>query len=166
MAEPSVVDRLKQRAKCRGLDLDRHIQKEAAEGGIIAHWNSTPHGFKFLCKNFDELNLALALLKSVFAPDSALGQRFQTGASWREVSQPDGLHVIVFKNRYVDELRTKICYANVHLDSISPVAGADPSTGRIRYEPGETIAHAMKDLKHSRVFVDTFKRGPQVGIRF
>jgi hypothetical protein len=164
MEEPSVVLQLKQRASVRGLNLEQYMQKEVWDGGVFDHWAGNPKGFKFVCNSFEKLNLGLANLKGSFAPDSTLGQRFQDGASWREVGQADGLHIIVFKYRYAEKLKTKVCYVNVHLDSISPVGGVDSETGKATYEPGETINHFLKDKKHKPYFTDLKKR--QIGIRF
>jgi hypothetical protein len=165
MAAKSVVDSHKRRLKSRHVNLDTHIQKEVNDGGIICSWQNNPSGFKFACK--DTKAFMTALIQSpFFAADTGIGQQFQTGASFREVSRPSGLHIIVFKNRYCKELDTKIAYANIHLDSVSPVAGRDQATGSVIYEPGEVLDHVLRDLLHSPVTIRRGRRGAFAEFRF
>jgi len=163
MANPSIVDAHMYRTKTRGLDLGKHIQTAVNQGGILASWNSTPAGFKFAVKDLRALNLDLAINVS-FAADTSLGQRFQTGASWREVGRSDSLHLVLYGNGYEDTLKTRLDYANVHLDSVSPVAGS--SSGKCIYNGANVVQHVLTDLWHTRLIARGTNKGPMIGFRF
>lgn len=120
----TTVDAHLYRLKTRGVDLEKYIEKQINNGGILAAWAETPSGFKFACKDIKSFMMEL-IMNANFAVDTGIGQRFQKGASFREVSKSDSLHILVFKNGYCNELKTRLDYVNVHLDSVSPVRGRD-----------------------------------------
>lgn len=161
----TTVDAHLYRLKTRGVDLDKYIEKQINNGGILAAWAETPSGFKFACKDIKSFMMEL-IMNANFAVDTGIGQRFQKGASFREVSKSDSLHILVFKNGYCNELKTRLDYVNVHLDSVSPVRGRDSKTRSIEYEPGEVVQHALTDLLHLPVTLRGSSQGLFLGIRF
>ena len=155
---PSVVEAHSYRLQTMGIDLKAHISN------VFAHWGSTPRGFKFTCKDWRGFMKAIAF-HPCFGADTGLGQRFQLGASFREVGKEDGLHLIFFKNRMVTELKTRADYVNIHLDTVS-VATARDADGAAIYEYSTVLQHVITDLKHLPFIVPDKKRGPMVGFRF
>jgi hypothetical protein len=165
MAEPSVAAGIKYHLKTLGIDLDRHIKKDVGNDGILASWESTPAGFKFACLSFNDFVLEL-ISNHAFASDVGIGQRFQAGASFREVSRTTSTHIIVFRSVNVKEANGRISYANVHTDTVSSVAGRDPLSKAAIYDPNTVVQHVLKDLLHTHLMAGPSETGLQLGIRF
>jgi hypothetical protein len=156
---------IKNRMKQRGVDLDRYI------GQVINPWDSTPPGFGFTCRDRAAyLALMQALVQSPnFGSDSMIGGSQHYGASFREVSQPDSLHIILSSrpdptlSKPSDPVRAT---CSIHLDSVSPVAGRDPATKQIIYDTGKVLQHLATDLKRTPLIMPSREGGIVFGFRF
>jgi hypothetical protein len=156
---------IKNRMKRQGIDLDRYI------GRITSRWDTTPCGFGFTCK---DRATYMALMQGLidnpnFGSDSMIGGSQHKGASFREVSQPDSLHIILSSrpdpsmSKPSDPVRAT---CSVHLDSVSVVAGRDPKTRQVIYDPGKVLQHLATDLKHTPLIMPGGERGIVFGFRF
>src|SRR5215472_7614541 len=90
----ATVVRIKNRMQSLGIDLDRYI------GQVTNKWDSTPCGFGFTLKESKDKSSYRALMDALiqspnFGSDSMLGGSQHLGASFREVNQPDSLHIIL-----------------------------------------------------------------------
>jgi hypothetical protein len=159
------VVRIKNRIKTLGIDLDRYI------GEVTNKWDDTPSGFGFTCKdnaNYRALMDAL-VQSSSFGSDSMLGSSQHLGASFREINQPDSLHIVLSTrpdpsmSKPSDPVRAT---CSIHLDSVSPVAGRDSKTGQVVYDPGKVLQHLATDLKHTPLIVPSGEGGIVFGFRF
>jgi hypothetical protein len=153
---------IKGRMKRLGLDLDRYI------GQITNTWSQIPPGFAFTCKDRTAyLALMQALVQNVnFGSDSLLGGSQHHGASFREVSQPDSLHIVLSTRPDANSKLPVRPTCSVHLDSVSPVAGRDPITRQIVYDHGKVLQHIATDLKHTPLIMPSTKDGIVFGFRF
>ena len=148
---------IKNRMKRLGVDLDRYI------GRIAKKWDSTPKGFGFTCKDKAAYSaLMTALIQNpYFGSDNMIGSSRHYGASFREVSQPDSLHII---------LSTRVDWdgatCGIHLDSVSVVTGMDSTTGRVIYDPGKVLQHLATDLLHTSLIMPSSEGGIVFGFRF
>jgi hypothetical protein len=148
---------LKSRTKRLGLDLDAYI------GRITDYWDETPSGFGFTYKDQNTyLKLMDALVQNPhFGSDTMLGGSQHRGASFREVNQPDSLHITVC--RQPD--RKSGATGTVHLDTVSPVLGKDEH-GFIVYDQGKVLQHLATDLKHTPLIMPNSTDGIVFGVRF
>ena len=76
-----------------------------------------------------------------FGSDSMIGGSQHHGASFREVSQPDSLHIVLSTRPDPTSKLPIRPTCSVHLDSVSPVAGRDPTTRKIIYDHGKVLQH-------------------------
>jgi hypothetical protein len=160
MSTPStLVDSYTQRMESLGIPLKKYIHH------VFKQWGGPTAGFGFICKNPADLLLDLAS-NSNFARETTLGQRFQSGGSWRQVNQPDSLHILYFKNKWVDELKTRTDYFQIHIDSASVAAGKDPGARACIYDYGRLMDHVFTDLLRTRVITPSSERGLVIGLRF
>src|SRR3990172_5617284 len=147
----ATVENIKYRMKTLGIDMDAYI------GSITDHWDSTPQGFKFTCK--DRKGLMMALIQNAqFAADTSLGGKMHQGVSWREVSKSNSLHIIVRKG-HATKGQSAVDTGTIHLDSVSVVAGRNPQTRGCLYDYGAVLQHVATDLKHARFIVPTSAGG-------
>ena len=139
----SVVNEIKLRLLTRGIDLDQYMDK------AVDSWNGTPKGFKFTFKPYAYVQFYRDLMSSpLFATDTKLGQKFQTGLSFREVSDRDSLHIIIQYDVPNASFKQKVFYANIHLDTIGVCKSKDAKSGTCDYDYYKLSAHVMKDLWH------------------
>jgi hypothetical protein len=154
-----VVQRLKRSMQTKGINLDDHISE-------ITNVYEVPKGFGFRCK--DEASctrLRDALMtNSNFAADTPLGGKLHSGVSWREVTKLASLHVSLHKVVVNKEL---VAGGDIHLDSVSVVAGRDES-GKAIYDPGPWLQHMVADgPPHAPwLIVPTADGGIRLGLRF
>ena len=155
---------IKGRMKRLGLDLDRYI------GQITNTWPQIPPGFAFTCKDRTAyLALMQALVDNVkFGPDSMIGGSQHHGASFREDSQPDSLHIVLSTRPDPKSKLPVRPTCSVHLDSVSPVAGIDPRTRQIIYDQGKLLQHIATDLAHTPLIMPSTQGGGLIvfGFRF
>ena len=162
--DPTVVT-IKNRMKRRGVDLDRYI------GDITNTWNKIPGGFGFTCK---DKNTYMALMNVLvqnpgFGSDSMVGGSQHHGVSFREISQPDSLHIILSNrpdpsmSKPSDRLRAT---CSIHLDSVSVVTGKDAKTSQVIYDSGKVLQHLATDLLHTPLIMPGSKGGIVFGFRF
>jgi hypothetical protein len=155
---------IKQRMRQGGIDLDKYI------GQITNSWDSVPRGFGFTCKNSAAYNaLMQGLVQSrSFGYDSMIGGSQHHGASFREASQPDSLHIILSTrpdpslSKPGDRLRAT---CSVHLDSVSVVTAIDEN-GMVIYDQGKVLQHIATDLLHTPLIVPSTAGGIVFGFRF
>jgi hypothetical protein len=167
---------IKSRMRGLGIDLDQYITKVVGGtkvSGITNVFDDPPAGFGF---NPYDLNAYMALMSAItnapnhpFLPDNMVGGSQHHGASFRENSQPDGLHIIL--SRYPDPSMCSKCRVrptcSIHLDNVSPVAGRDANTGRIIYDLGKLLPHLVIDLKRTPLaIVPSGQGGIVYGFRF
>lgn len=151
---------IKNRIKGQGIDLDRYI------GQIGRPWQDTPCGFPFTCKDkatYAALMNAL-ILSPNFGSDSMIGGSQHKGVSFREVSQPDSLHIILSSRPDPNDSIKATC--SIHLDSVSVVAGKDPKTRQVNYDLGKVLQHLATDLKHTPLIMPSSDKGIVFGFRF
>jgi hypothetical protein len=148
---------IKNRMKNLGMDMDRYI------GQITNKWDSIPSGFGFTCKdNKAYADLMGALVQNAnFGADSMIGGSQHRGASFREVGQPDSLHVILSTR---PDPSGATC--SIHRDSVSVVTGIDPKTGQVIYDPGKVLQHVATDLLHTPLIMPSSRDGIVFGFRF
>ena len=155
---------IKNRMRNLGIDLDRYI------GEITNTWSETPCGFKFTLKDstsFPALLHAIVQTRN-FGTDSMVGGSQHHGVSFREVNRFDSLHLILSTRPDPDSspsMRVRPT-CGIHLDSVSPVAGIDPTTGQLIYDYGKVLQHLATDLKHTPLIVPSSDRGLVFGFRF
>lgn len=161
---PTVVS-IKNRMKRLGVDLDRYI------GQVTNKWDEAPRGFGFTCKDraaYTSLMCAL-VQNGHFGADNMKGGSQHHGASFREVSQSDSLHIILSTrpdpnmSKPSDPVRAT---CSVHLDTVSVVLGRDPKNRQVIYDPGKVLQHLASDLKRTPLIVHGTKRGIVFGFRF
>ena len=128
-----------------GIGLDKYIDS------VINVWNA---GFRFRCKTINEFAMAI-IQNHKFCADSSIGGSQHGGVSWREVNRLDSMHVIISKK-----------YCEVHIDSVSVVAGRDAKTRKCNYNYGTVLNHLMIDLKRWPVILPSNKQGLVIGFRF
>lgn len=155
---------IKNRMKRLGIDMDCYI------GQITNKWNDTPSGFGFTCKDkaaYTALMDALVQNPNI-ASDSMKGGSEHKGASFREASQPDSLHIILSTrpdpdmSKPSDRVRAT---CSIHLDTVSVVKGRD-SNGLAIYDLGKVLQHRATDLKHTPLIVPSSEGGIVFGFRF
>jgi hypothetical protein len=151
----STVISIKNRMGRLGIDLDKHIEK------ITHYWAMTPMGFGFICKDFDGLMNTLVMSIN-FGSDTPLGGRLHSGISFREINTQDSLPISLSKRP--DPESGSNC--SIHLDSVSPVAGRDPNSGKINYNYGKVLQHVFTDALHTPFIVPNSETGLVFGIRF
>lgn len=156
---------IKNRMKKLGVDLDRYI------GQITNKWDTTPRGFGFTCKDKNAYTALMgALIQNLhFGSDNMIGGSQHHGASFREVSEPDSLHIILSTrpdpsmSKPSDRLRAT---CSIHLDSVSVITGRDPTTKQVIYDPGKVLQHLATDLLHTPLIMPSSKGGIVFGFRF
>ncbi|MEO7923036.1 MAG: hypothetical protein ABIR30_05110 [Chitinophagaceae bacterium] len=103
-------------------------------------WDINPKGFHFTCDNTKDFLNAL-----FFNPRFAFATAFfdfKKGCKvFREVSQPDSLHLVI------NEIPKGQCI--IHLDSISITSGRDSVTGNAIYD--EDLSVLIRHLKVDRL---------------
>lgn len=119
------------------------------------------NGFDFICPDCKGLMQAL-ILSQHFGCDSAIGGSMHKGVSFREVSQPDSLHIVIYEKHP----GAKGDNASIHLDSFSPVAGRDDKTKGLVYDYGKVLQHVVTDAKHKPLIVPSSEAGLVFGLRF
>jgi hypothetical protein len=168
------VSFIKSRMKGLGIDLDQYITKVVGVtkvSGITNVFDDPQVGFGF---KPNDLNAYTALMLAItnsyprFLRDNMVGGSQHHGASFRENSQPDSLHIIL--SRSPDPSMCRMCQVrptcSIHLDFVSPVAGWDANTGRIKYDLGKLLQHLATDLKHTPLIVPSGQEGIVFGFRF
>lgn len=154
--EPSTIISIKNRMARLGIDMEKHIEK------IIRHWDQTPMGFEFLCKDHKGL-MSTLVMSSNFGSDTRIGGMLHTGVSFREIDSQDSLHITLSTRPGSKAAAT----CSIHLDSVSPVAGRDPNTRMVDYNYGKVLQHYVTDAKGGKRFVVPSSDGGLVfGIRF
>ncbi len=83
--------------------------------------------------------------------------------------QPDSLHIIL--STRPDPSMSKPSASvratcSVHLDTVSVVAGRDPKSRQVIYDPGKVLQHLATDLKRTSLIVPSRERGIAFGFRF
>jgi hypothetical protein len=131
-----------------------------------------PWGFGFTCKDGTTYTaLMQALIQNPrFCWDSMIGGSQHHGASFREDNQPNSLHIVLSTrpdpkmSKPSDKVRPT---CSIHLDSVSPVAGRNKTTGQCIYDTGKLFQHLATDLKHTPlIIVPSGERGIVFGFRF
>jgi hypothetical protein len=142
-----------------GISIDAYVQK------YTNYWEP-PYGFgfRFISKSGYERTLLRDLsFNARFGVDGSIGGSRHPGVSFREVNQPDSLHVIVSKHP-IDRQSGANC--EVHLDSVSPVLGRE-GDGSLRYDFGRVLQHIVTDQYHlNDVIVPSKDAGFAFGLRF
>lgn len=143
--------------KTLGVHLEKYFDKQHKThfgNGIIASWNSTPKGFKFICLRMSDLVMEL-LRTQKFGLDLGIGfgvQRImdkRASVSVRQNSRPSGFHLVGYKGGWFDKQKKRsFDYCNLHWDTVSPVSRINPQSKAVEYEPNETLQHILTDLLH------------------
>jgi hypothetical protein len=151
---------IKNRMKGLGIDLDKYI------GEIGDKWSDTPSGFSFTCKDKAAyIALMTAVVQNLrFGTDNMVGGSQHQGVSFREVNQPDSLHIVLSTRPDPKDPVKATC--SIHLDSVSVVLGRDSTTGQVNYDVGKVFQHLATDLKHTPLIVPGGEQGIVFGFRF
>jgi hypothetical protein len=151
----SIVGQIKGRVNGLRIPIDKFIQKIT-----FVYERPAPIGFDFDCSNTKELiaHLSLNLNFGLDNQSEVAGHtatRLARGLSFREVSSHGSIHFEISK---LD--------VNVHLDTISVVAGRDEH-GNIIYNTGNLLQHLASDhLNWKRVIAPNSDDGFVWGFRF
>ena len=92
-----------------------------------------------------------------------IGGSQHQGASFRENSHPDSLHIILSR-RPDPKMSNATC--SIHLDSVSVVLEIDQKTGMVKYDMGKVLQHLTSDLLHTPLVIVPGTDGIKFGIRF
>ncbi len=162
-SKTQTVIELTRRIKGLGIDLDRYFIN------ITDYWDGPPKGFKFVClDNRLTQDLCSQLDRSSrIAKDALPSQMGQDGASWREISNSDSLHIIWLQGspsdssapprsargpKPVSMVQRKdhpivTSYFNIHLDTVSICRTANEG-GTCELDWINVPAHIWRDLWH------------------
>jgi hypothetical protein len=137
-----VVLEIKNRTLSRSkINLNRFIRQ------VLPPWTDTPRGFKFTITKEGCQDLYFRLLTNdLFAKDTKLGQVFQNGASFREVSKSDSLHFVLMFGKPQEGATQDAYYCNVHIDSVGICPEKNIFTAECRYDYDKLLKHIDKDL--------------------
>lgn len=153
----AAYEKIKSRMGAIGIKLDEHVQGET---------NSWYNGFRFIPKDMKKLVLDL-IAAGQFCADSGVAARFQgVGTlSLRQlgVGGMPGMHVLIKKGEPYKGYGI-VEYCEIHIDSISPAAGAGDG-GKCYYHPDLLADHYITDQKHLPLIVPG-REGFRLGFRF
>ena len=150
------VENIKYRMKVLGVDLEKHI------ASILNRWEN---GFNFVPHDWKAFSWDLKF-SGRFCIDTSLAKRFQEKGtlSWRQTNDKSSLHVLFRKGKPYPQYKRIIKYYQIHLDSVSVVAGQDES-GKCYYAIDHLAKHNIVD-KWKLPFIVPDRKGLRVGIRF
>lgn len=142
------VRELTQRLARLGISLDHYSIM------VTDCWDSPPKGFKFVCftkQLSNELCKKLDNSAPRIARDAIASQLSQSGASWREVSTTDSLHILWLQGKPNEKYTNPMVnsYFNVHLDTVAICKAVDES-GQCELDYPQVPKHIWRDLWHKK----------------
>ena len=150
------IENIKYRMKVLGVDLEKHI------AAVVNRWDN---GFNFIPNDWKAFAWALRY-SGRFCIDTSIAERFQEKGtlSWRQTGDKSSLHVLFRKGKPYPQYEKVIEYYQIHVDSVSVVAGQDKA-GKCYYAIDLLAKHNIVD-KWKLPFIVPDREGTRIGIRF